>query len=292
MHQIDTDGHVANLFNEGDPGVPRNPTQVDKHWLNAVQEELMNLLTVAAVAPVKGTWTQVLAALTVLFARYSSTTHAFTATAPAIDFNGSGLMTLAFSHANHSVAVYVKGRELWLVQNAVWTGSQWNRALTGKDATAILLSDHDNSNGVMFLRSPSGTDTNIAWSSYVIGAGVGPVKVDVEAPLSSTPIVTVAGFENTWVDSNLAGIAVAHIRKDPTGRCFFGGGVKAGASSSGARICQLATAYRPTALRYVAARNWTANAQVTLRVQTDGIVNIAEAVNVNDNILLDGVNFA
>lgn len=66
MHRIDTDGHVGNLFDEGDPLVPRQPTQIDKHWLNAIQEELANIVLDGAsgiVALVKGTNTQVLAAL-------------------------------------------------------------------------------------------------------------------------------------------------------------------------------------------------------------------------------------
>jgi hypothetical protein len=66
MHRIDTDGHVGNQFNEGDPLVPRLPTQIDKHWLNAVQEELVSIVLDAASgigALVKGTNNQVLAAL-------------------------------------------------------------------------------------------------------------------------------------------------------------------------------------------------------------------------------------
>lgn len=42
MHRTDADGNVANMFDEGDPGVPTQPTQIDADWLNAVQEELAN----------------------------------------------------------------------------------------------------------------------------------------------------------------------------------------------------------------------------------------------------------
>jgi hypothetical protein len=65
MHRIDTDGHVGNLFNEGDPLVPRQPTQIDKFWLNAIQEELVSIVLDAAsgLALVKNTNNQVLAAL-------------------------------------------------------------------------------------------------------------------------------------------------------------------------------------------------------------------------------------
>lgn len=66
MHRIDTDGHVSNQFDEGDPLVPRQPTQIDKHWLNAIQEELVTIVLDGASgigALVKGTNSQVLAAL-------------------------------------------------------------------------------------------------------------------------------------------------------------------------------------------------------------------------------------
>lgn len=42
MHRIDGDAHVSNMFDGGDPGVPRLPTEVTPKWLNAVQEELAN----------------------------------------------------------------------------------------------------------------------------------------------------------------------------------------------------------------------------------------------------------
>ncbi len=61
MHRIDADANVANMFDEGDPGVPRAPTQVDADWLNAVQEEVANAIEDADggnTTLVKGTNTQ------------------------------------------------------------------------------------------------------------------------------------------------------------------------------------------------------------------------------------------
>jgi hypothetical protein len=55
MHRIDTDGHVGNMFDSGDPAVPRLPTLIDKHWLNAVQEELRSAIVGAGLTLVKGT---------------------------------------------------------------------------------------------------------------------------------------------------------------------------------------------------------------------------------------------
>jgi hypothetical protein len=69
MHRIDTDGHVSNLFDSGDPVEPRLPTQVDKHWLNAVQEELVEVVLDAGITLAKGTNTQLLEGLRTLFVR-------------------------------------------------------------------------------------------------------------------------------------------------------------------------------------------------------------------------------
>lgn len=58
MHRVDADSHVGNLFDGGDPLVPRLPTQVDPDWLNAVQEEIVNVILAAGVALAKGVNTQ------------------------------------------------------------------------------------------------------------------------------------------------------------------------------------------------------------------------------------------
>lgn len=69
MHRTDADAHVGNMFDEGDPLVPRQPTQLDKYWLNAVQEEIVGVILDAGISLVKGTNTQLLSALRDLFVR-------------------------------------------------------------------------------------------------------------------------------------------------------------------------------------------------------------------------------
>lgn len=63
MHRTDADSNVSNRFDPGDPLVPRLPTQIDAAWLNAVQEELANVITADGTALIKGTWTQLLGAV-------------------------------------------------------------------------------------------------------------------------------------------------------------------------------------------------------------------------------------
>lgn len=61
MHRIDGPGAtVDNKFTEGDPVGGVQATVVTDDWLNDVQEEVMSVLTAAAVSPVKGTQNQLL----------------------------------------------------------------------------------------------------------------------------------------------------------------------------------------------------------------------------------------
>lgn len=68
MHRVDTANNVANQFDDGDPVVPRPPTTVDAAILNALQNELVNTIEGAGITLVKGTNTQLLAAVRALIA--------------------------------------------------------------------------------------------------------------------------------------------------------------------------------------------------------------------------------
>lgn len=75
-----TPGH----WTKGDPGSGTPATVMDQDWFQAVQEELMSILTAGAVPPVKGTHNQVLAALRAMFAEGAQAfTSSGTFTVPA-----------------------------------------------------------------------------------------------------------------------------------------------------------------------------------------------------------------
>jgi hypothetical protein len=63
VHRIDTTDHVGNLFSDGDPAIGRKGTVVDAAWLNAVQEELVGILSAASVSPNKADTGQLAALL-------------------------------------------------------------------------------------------------------------------------------------------------------------------------------------------------------------------------------------
>lgn len=62
MHRTDAADNVANLFSAGNPGTGQQGTKIDVAWLNAVQEEICNLIEGCGITLVKGTNTQLLAA--------------------------------------------------------------------------------------------------------------------------------------------------------------------------------------------------------------------------------------
>jgi hypothetical protein len=68
MHRIDTDGHVNNLFTDGNPQTGQASTLVDSAWLNAIQENIIGALAAANIPLVKGNNGQLAAAIIALIA--------------------------------------------------------------------------------------------------------------------------------------------------------------------------------------------------------------------------------
>lgn len=68
MHRIDTSGNVDNRFHPGNPATGQQATLVDQDWLNAVQEEIVNVILTANIDLEKGTNDQLADAIVALIA--------------------------------------------------------------------------------------------------------------------------------------------------------------------------------------------------------------------------------
>ena len=68
MHRIDTSGNVNNRFHPGNPATGQQATLIDQDWLNAVQEEIVNVILGANIDLEKGTNNQLAAAIVALIA--------------------------------------------------------------------------------------------------------------------------------------------------------------------------------------------------------------------------------
>lgn len=68
MHRIDTSGNVDNRFHPGNPATGQQATLIDQDWLNAVQEEIVNVILAANIDLEKGTNDQLAEAIVALIA--------------------------------------------------------------------------------------------------------------------------------------------------------------------------------------------------------------------------------
>ncbi len=68
MHRIDTSGNVDNRFHPGNPATGQQATLVDQDWLNAVQEEIVNVILAANIPLLKGDNEQLAEAIVALIA--------------------------------------------------------------------------------------------------------------------------------------------------------------------------------------------------------------------------------
>lgn len=166
MHRVDTDGNVANLFDGGDPGVPRLPTQVDSHILNAFQEELANAIEGAGITLVKDTNTQLRSAVVVNTTVIPTSTY-----------------KLLWSMKLNNNPVYARvysgvGGSWMLTVNASWDGTNWNPDYASQKTLRFDLSE---GNGLLALHRAAAAG---AFSDATfIAARIASIAYDnVEAP--------------------------------------------------------------------------------------------------------------
>jgi hypothetical protein len=80
MHRIDGADHVAGMFSDNGPGPA---TVITDDWLNDVQENLAQFIESAGITLVKGTYTQLTAAVAAYIAAHNAVTNPHSATAAA-----------------------------------------------------------------------------------------------------------------------------------------------------------------------------------------------------------------
>lgn len=91
MHRVDTPGSVDGLFNDGNPAVGQQATQLLSDWFNDVQENLAHTIEEAGLVLTKGDYTQLYAALLALIAGVVGTGGGAVPTTRTV--TGSGLAT-------------------------------------------------------------------------------------------------------------------------------------------------------------------------------------------------------
>lgn len=271
MHKTDATDHVTNLFSDGDPGVPRLGTVVDEDWLNAVQEELINILTVAGVTPVKGTWTQVLTALRVLLLP-----QALSGDYAA----GYGRPRLVYRTI---VSGTVSTAEVWITVNAAWNGSAWAKDVTAADSIAVCLVGVVDSSGPAYGANANiyKSDTNTATFADTDWSAFAPV-VQVATSVPTSP----------WVNTG-GSLSVMKYWRNPIGDICLQGTVSHGGGGSGPTVDPLGTlpaGYRPaTDLRFTTSYVDTTFKHCTILITSAGV--ITSDAPIGAQVRLDGIRF-
>jgi hypothetical protein len=178
MHRIDEAGHVGNLFTEGNPSLGQPATKVGDDWLNAVQEELCNAITGSGTALVKGTNTQLAAALALLFDSQGIEPGGrltLQSTEPAPGFEVGPASTVFYTPYKHNrIKLYDGTRWKW------YTFAELSQATT--DATKSPAAVANNSNYDVFVWDDNGTlraTRGPAWTSDT-GRGTGAGTTELE----------------------------------------------------------------------------------------------------------------
>jgi hypothetical protein len=185
MHRIDADGHVSNEFDDGDPGIPTQPTMVDAAWLNAVQEEIANVVEDAGITLVKNTNTQLREAIRFFMQgvepggrlALGGVVSGSNTTDPLLELDGATI-----GHDSISYVPYKHNRL------ALYNGTDWvphfftamNQVVT--DATKSPAAGAANSTYDMFVWNDSGTlrcTRGPAWSTDTTrGTGAGTTELE------------------------------------------------------------------------------------------------------------------
>lgn len=270
MHRTDADSNVANLFVDPVPGTT-TATQVDAPWLNAVQEEICNLLEGLGVTLVKATRTQLRDAL-----------------GPDA-VNGTLLKGMAsFSgSAGGRARLIMKGAasnatEFWITVNASWNaaGSTWTKDSVSAPSLAIrftttALSPWPNAIAILRYNGGSGFATS-AWLSYDNDAAL--------QPLISRQVTVAPTLLNSWVNVGGA-LKTAGYFIDINGRVGLEGTIKDGVAAT---IFTLPITHRPGATCYFPVQTISGSLGI-IAVDANGDVRMVSAVSAQ--VSMDGINF-
>jgi hypothetical protein len=133
MHRTDGANHSSNMFEDRNLVTPTPGTQIEKHWLNAVQEEIITPILEASITLVKDTNTQLRDALRVLFVRAAGSA---TQTVTGLKTFTSKLVVNASAQALEAIG---GGSGAALQATASGTGSAVKATVGSPDAPAVVL---------------------------------------------------------------------------------------------------------------------------------------------------------
>lgn len=194
MYKIDSSGHVNNEWSNGVPPL-QEATHGDAAWFNAVQRELIAILTEAGITPDKLNDAQVIEALKALFGQLAAAnTWTQTQTFQAITATNYGAMT--GSSVNVSAGTVTAGAVNSSVSSTFQPSASGTDAIravgVGAGGRGLFVESTNTGAGVRVEASSSGVGLSVASTiglaaEFVRGTGRGAINLVPTAGDPSAP---------------------------------------------------------------------------------------------------------
>ncbi len=277
MDRTTGDQHVANMFDEGDPGEPRLPTQIDATWLNDVQEEIVSIIEEAGLTPTEGAQ-QLLAALQggalkadeLILGATATTTDAFR-------------IYMGDPAGPDRVLVYVIGSAVWVTWNVVYQNSDqtWDRVAAGHAYAFVFGDVNGSAQAKFYFYSSTDADgwSTAAWQTANGLAGAQSQGAALFRGDKLEPTISGGG----WTEANNV-----YLYKTPFGRVEIQGHLTDASGAGFSTVfCTLPVAYRPATPKIILIGSSVLNNTGLLTIATNGEVQIQHA-GVAATYYLDG----
>lgn len=191
MHRIDADANVANHFSDGNPATGTPGTKIDTAWLNAIQEELANLIEGAGITLVKGTNTQLLSAAVA------------SATANRIvrrDASGRAQFATPAAAADAATMGYVDGSTGVITASANWSLTAYQLRRSGKIVTGSIYAAASNAsaNPMNIAMLPSGflPETNVLFQAGLLGNSANGFQYMAHCYIQTDGKISLLNYDN------------------------------------------------------------------------------------------------
>lgn len=292
MHRTDGDANAAGMFTNGTPGTTQ-ATEVEQDWLNAMQEEVVNVvLTMAGIALVKADNTQLGAALTKLFIKTGAQPSYGLPLVNGLLFESRS--TEQGTHGGKTRLIIKAGgtaSEFWLTVNALFTGaSAWTKDRASGPSLAIMFSNESTTHSagrISILQAPGSAGSPFTtgdWVPFTSDAGL--LQGLVARQLAVAPALL-----HSWIDGGGGPAKSVGYYSNPFGECSFEGTINdnAGAGVSGSVMFNLPATHRPLKECYfICPAGGPGFATVTVKPNGDVLAAFSAPVG---TIALDGVHF-
>lgn len=209
MHRVDTDGHVANAFADGDPQVGQQGTIIDEVWLNDLQENICLLIEAAGIALLKGDGEQLKDAVMALDAAILAVAQTYTDDREAAEITARNAAIAAAVAAEATArAADVDAEEAARIAADTALDGRLDTIEDALDEQATVGSGH-------WMKHPCGVIEQ--WGVYAGGASNPAIVFPIEFPAACEGVqITPIGFGAVSTTNQNTSVHHATLAAAPT----------------------------------------------------------------------------